>query len=759
MQLSNIPGKLVLPFANAGGKSTIPVASQIGITAGAASLTDGFPPLTRTPIAAGGVPPSGLDMNGILYEMSAIIRWANAGGGYPFDGTFATDTNVGGYPKGARIMRTDGTGYWFNTVENNVTDPESAGAVAAGWVPDFTTGAATVTMASSSVTLTPAQYGKPLIVITGTLTANLNLVFPNIVGNWAIINSTTGNFTITAKTAAGSGVTLGTVSQIVGDSTNIYATNPDSVQVVTNVAKLRNIAPSLSRRMQTNGYYVAGDNGSGQFYAKVGAAPGTYVDNGGSVIVPNGGDGSAAWFLDITYGVNVRQFGAKGDSTNDDTSAFQAALDYVRTLRDSILYVPPNNPAQVYKITAPLVLNGAISIVGAGQNASNIHAVGFTSGQYIIDFDCLAIDVIYNIGLSNITLRSDNGNAVAVRLKNVSYVTMKQVQFYNTLKGVEITGTNTFSNFFEEVTGYNIGSYTIHFVNFTGGGQYMFNGCTFSGTDGVVVASTAATDALTFQTCSFEQCGVTSLFCEGSVNALSFFGCRTEGLNGLIDFYINPSVGNAVHGLAVTGCTFTTDNGNSSTIQLGGDVKGFSITGNNVAYAAMIQFVKLNGAGESGVIAGNYIANAPKVVDVPRAGIITFANSNSSGALPDYWGTSAWAIAQSNYVASGTGFTTVPTGTVKYSVVGNTVTLDIPAITGTSNATTFTLTGGPAAIRPAVDKDFAVRITDNGGTSVMGFARIKTTGVIEIYAGMSGAGFTASGTKSFPGASLTYTLA
>lgn len=225
MQLSNIPGKLVLPFANAGGKSTIPVASQIGITAGAASLTDGFPPLTRTPIAAGGVPPSGLDMNGILYEMSAIIRWANAGGGYPYDSAFATDANVGGYPKGARIMRSDGTGYWFNTAENNVTDPEGAGAAAAGWVPDFTTGAATVAMASSSVTLTPVQYGKPLIVITGTLTANLNLIFPAIVGLWTVINSTTGNYTITAKTASGTGVSVpqGYPLPIVGNATSIYS--------------------------------------------------------------------------------------------------------------------------------------------------------------------------------------------------------------------------------------------------------------------------------------------------------------------------------------------------------------------------------------------------------------------------------------------------------------------------------------------------------------------------------------------------------
>lgn len=226
MQLSNTPAKLVLPFANAGAKNTIPTTSQIGITPGAASLTDGFPPLTRTPLAAGGVPPSGLDMNGILFELSAILRWANAGGGYAFDGTFAADSNVGGYPKGARVMRSDGRGYWFNTTDNNTTDPENvtAGvAAASGWVPDYTNGVTAVTMTSANVTLTPAQYGKPIIVISGTLTANLNLIFPNLANEWTVINNTTGAFTITCKTAAGTGVVADSQPlRIIGDATNIY---------------------------------------------------------------------------------------------------------------------------------------------------------------------------------------------------------------------------------------------------------------------------------------------------------------------------------------------------------------------------------------------------------------------------------------------------------------------------------------------------------------------------------------------------------
>ena len=231
MQLTNTPAKLVLPFANAGAKNTIPTASQIGITAGAASLVDGFPPLTRTPIAAGGVPPSGLDMNGILYALSAILRWANAGGGYAYDAAFATDSNVGGYPKGARVLRSDGLGYWFNTTDNNTTDPEAAGAAAAGWVPDFTNGVTAVTMTSANVTLTPLQYGKPIIVITGTLTANLNLIFPAIVNEWTVINNTTGPYTITCKTASGTGLVVNTAALIVGDGTNIQSAVTDAAAI------------------------------------------------------------------------------------------------------------------------------------------------------------------------------------------------------------------------------------------------------------------------------------------------------------------------------------------------------------------------------------------------------------------------------------------------------------------------------------------------------------------------------------------------
>lgn len=251
MQLSNAPAKLTLPFANAGGKNTVPVASQIGITPGAASYTDGFPPLTRTPLVSGGVPPSGLDMNGALFPVTALARWAAAGGGYPYDSTFANDSNIGGYPKGARVLRSDGFGYWQNTIDNQTTDPEAAGAVAAGWVPDFQPGIVSIALTNANVTLTPLQYGKEVIVLTGTLTASVNIIFPAALGKtWTVVNQTTGVFVVTLKTPSGAGI-VSTNNQVVfGDGTNILgvqAFNPGIVRMF---------------RVNTNQWLVRNPNGS-----------------------------------------------------------------------------------------------------------------------------------------------------------------------------------------------------------------------------------------------------------------------------------------------------------------------------------------------------------------------------------------------------------------------------------------------------------------------------------------------------------------
>jgi hypothetical protein len=229
MQSTNIPSKIPLPFAYAAGgsyKNTIPVASQIGITNGRASLTDGFPPLNFTPINAGGVPPFGGDMNGILNEITAIQQWQQAGGFFPYDSAFST--TIGGYPKGAILQAAAFGGLWISTAENNTSNPDTGGA---GWTSLAFEGSQAITVTTADVTLTQLQAAYPVIIVSGTLTGNRNIIFPAQVGEYIVQNNTTGAYTLTAKTASGTGVTL-TQSQstyIYGDGTNIVFADSSKV--------------------------------------------------------------------------------------------------------------------------------------------------------------------------------------------------------------------------------------------------------------------------------------------------------------------------------------------------------------------------------------------------------------------------------------------------------------------------------------------------------------------------------------------------
>jgi len=104
-------------------------------------------------------------------------------------------------------------------------------------------------------------------------------------------------------------------------------TNVSGMQVINGVAALRTVTPTASRKIWLGYHTFSGDGGQGVFHGVTGAAPGTYVDNGGTIIVPTGGDGSAAWLRDQVGYISVRWFGATGDGVTDDSAAIQSAID------------------------------------------------------------------------------------------------------------------------------------------------------------------------------------------------------------------------------------------------------------------------------------------------------------------------------------------------------------------------------------------------------------------------------------------------
>ncbi len=177
------PTKFNIPWANATGVPyirSIPQASQIGIQNCAASLTDGFPPLSFTPPGAGGCPPYGADFNGILKQITQWSQWFSAGGPVFYDSAFAGSAS-NGYPNGAIIQSTVVPGdFWMSTADNNTTNPDTGGA---NWVQ--------IGMQTGMMQAVPAA-----VVMPGYVSAN-GLTIGNASSNATNLASSTTQFLFT----------------------------------------------------------------------------------------------------------------------------------------------------------------------------------------------------------------------------------------------------------------------------------------------------------------------------------------------------------------------------------------------------------------------------------------------------------------------------------------------------------------------------------------------------------------------------------
>lgn len=115
------PGKIITPWAQSGLKNPIPPAANPAT--GRAGFDQGFSAINMTAKEAGGIPPFGQDFNGIFYEVTNILRYMQAGGQPTFDTALATA--IGGYPKGAMVLGSDGVTLWQSKVDSNFTDPNT----------------------------------------------------------------------------------------------------------------------------------------------------------------------------------------------------------------------------------------------------------------------------------------------------------------------------------------------------------------------------------------------------------------------------------------------------------------------------------------------------------------------------------------------------------------------------------------------------------------------------------------------------------
>lgn len=119
---------IVEPFGAQAAPETIqlpiPIPDQTLIEPGAAAFSTGFGPLNMTDLAAGGIPPRGRDMNGILNMITAYCAMLQAGQRVPFNADAVVFFE--GYAIGAQIASTATPGrVWENLLDGNANDPDS----------------------------------------------------------------------------------------------------------------------------------------------------------------------------------------------------------------------------------------------------------------------------------------------------------------------------------------------------------------------------------------------------------------------------------------------------------------------------------------------------------------------------------------------------------------------------------------------------------------------------------------------------------
>lgn len=365
MNSSDTPSRITKAFGVNGLRNTIPVESSTSTdNNGVATFDKGFPEVTMQPLSAGGIPPSGKDMNGVLYSTTIQQQWQNAGMTYPFSQAFSDA--VSGYPKGAIVPSSVYTGQWLNLNEANGISPESSTGANTGWVPINNYGITQITMTSGSIVMSSLQAAKDRIIISGILTANVNLIFPAWIKSWVVHNNCTGNFTITCRTASGSGVVVipGLVSRIFCDGVNItdetLNPNNDMVGAITGFAMIS--APT--------GWLIAdGSAVSRTTYARLFSRIGTTWGSG---------DGVNTFNLPDARGVFIRGLdNGKGYDSGRDIGTYQA--DAVQA-HNHYLPTSSGTPASTYGINDNAFIASEVNY----NPAPGVITTTYPNSQYLI---------------------------------------------------------------------------------------------------------------------------------------------------------------------------------------------------------------------------------------------------------------------------------------------------------------------------------------------------------------------------------------
>lgn len=194
-------------------------------------------------------------------------------------------------------------------------------------------------------------------------------------GDLAVGTTTANGIHFAVNSAAADNLAISSTGVLSGTSLVNYEAGVNHVQTYATVAALRALSGcTVGSLYATQGYTAQADNGNGQYVC---TSDTSSTDNGGSIIATS----TNRLYLQAFNGVvSVKQFGAKGDGSTNDSTAVQAAYTYANTLNSATVWFPP---AVAYKLNSTLTMFP--NRVGTDGGGNLLDFSGVASG-YAITF-------------------------------------------------------------------------------------------------------------------------------------------------------------------------------------------------------------------------------------------------------------------------------------------------------------------------------------------------------------------------------------
>jgi hypothetical protein len=460
--------------------------------------------------------------------------------------------------------------------------------------------------------------------------------------------------------------------------------------------------------------------------------------------------------------INVKDFGAVGDGSTDDTAAINKAFTYANSLS---VYGVVEFDAGIYSVQSGGLISPLCDIYGPkailkannSDNANLLTITGLSYGQNITllglqgyDFNYSFTDTRYGTGIA---FNDDTGSYMGPVVLDLMFIQGFTYGFRSDASTLDFhVGSNVFNIRHLWYNTYGI---------YSNSGDHEFENNIFN----IVYATANKWTVFSVSSGTYNNCqniyNIATLELHNIPNTVGFysFGAKT-----------NQNIYN-VDSLSYDSNTDwiveTNDLPYGNVYNLpGGDLSKFSFGDDVLRMTGIGPLNGSTGVNETrSLVYGEY--PPPTVGSWERTGDRYIVNNPTAGGIASMvfqgsaWVPETFSTLSGTCTLTGTGFSgTAPSVTANYTVYNNIVFLYIPynTITGTSNATTFTITGLPAAIRPTVTHVLDMVIAQDNGTTTTCSVSIYLTGVIDLGNGLLGGAWTNSGTKGLYTTNISWSL-